>query len=166
VFIVFVNVYMIVLMCVSACVCMCSYVHVHGEAQGCYRASSLTALHPIHWSSVLAGLECQLDTSWSYHRERSLPSGNASMRSSCEAFSHLVIKGGKAHCGWCHPWAGSLGFYKNFIYIYIRHFHRTYFTSLKFPWSNSLFIHLLCLTPWNHQLFNVFLIYISIKWWS
>jgi hypothetical protein len=21
-------------------------------------------------------------------------------------------QGGKAHCGWCHPWAGSLGFYK------------------------------------------------------
>jgi hypothetical protein len=38
--------------------------------------------------------------------------GNASMRSSCKAFSQLVIKGGRAHCGWCHPWAGSLGFYK------------------------------------------------------
>jgi hypothetical protein len=55
---------------------------------------------------------CQLDTSWSYQRERSLPWGNASMRSSCKAFSQLVIKGGRAHGGWCHPWAGSPGFYK------------------------------------------------------
>jgi hypothetical protein len=31
------------------------------------------------------------------------------MRSSCGAFSQLVIKWGKAPCGWCHPWAGSLG---------------------------------------------------------
>jgi hypothetical protein len=50
--------------------------------------------------------------SWSYHRERSLPGGNASMRSSCKTFSQLVIKGGRTHCGWCHPWAGSPGFYK------------------------------------------------------
>jgi hypothetical protein len=48
----------------------------------------------------------------SYHKERSLPWGNASTRSSCKAFSQLVIKGGRAHCEWCHPWAGSLGFYK------------------------------------------------------
>jgi hypothetical protein len=47
-----------------------------------------------------------------YHRERSLPWGNASMGSSCKAFSQLVIKGGRAHCEWCHLWAGSLGFYK------------------------------------------------------
>jgi len=47
---------------------------------------------------VLAGFVCQLDTSWSYHRERSLPSGNASLRSSCKAFSQLVIKGGRAQC--------------------------------------------------------------------
>ena len=31
--------------------------------------------------------------SWSYHRERSFSWGNASMRSSCKAFSQLVIKG-------------------------------------------------------------------------
>jgi hypothetical protein len=37
---------------------------------------------------------CQLDTGWSYHRERSFSWGNASMRSSCGAFSQLVIKGG------------------------------------------------------------------------
>jgi hypothetical protein len=36
---------------------------------------------------------CQLDTSWSYHGERSFSWGNASMRSSCKAFSQLVIKG-------------------------------------------------------------------------
>jgi hypothetical protein len=35
---------------------------------------------------------CQLDTSWSYHRERSFSWGNASKRSSCKAFSELVIK--------------------------------------------------------------------------
>ena len=58
---------------------------------------------------------CHLDTSWSYHRERSLPWGDASMRSSCKEFSQLVIKGmgeGPAHCRWYHPWAGSPGFYK------------------------------------------------------
>jgi hypothetical protein len=63
-------------------------------------------------TSVPSGFVCQLDTSWGYHRERSLPWGNASMRSSRKAFSHLVIKGGRTHCGWDHPWAGSLGFYK------------------------------------------------------
>ena len=35
-----------------------------------------------------------------------------SMRSSCKAFSQLVIKSERAHSGWCHPWAGSLEFYK------------------------------------------------------
>ena len=63
-------------------------------------------------NTVQAGLVCQLDTGWSYHRERSLPWGNASMRSNREAFSQLVIKVGRSPCGWCHPWAGSLGFYK------------------------------------------------------
>jgi hypothetical protein len=51
---------------------------------------------------VLAGFVCQLDTSLSYHRKRSLPWGNASMRSSCKAFSQLMIKGGRVHpivCG-------------------------------------------------------------------
>jgi hypothetical protein len=42
---------------------------------------------------VLAGFVCQLDISWSYHRERSFSWGSASMRSSCGAFSQLVIKG-------------------------------------------------------------------------
>jgi hypothetical protein len=62
---------------------------------------------------VLAGFVCPLDTGWSYYRERSFRWGNDSMRSSCKAFSQLVIKGeGSAHCGWDHLWAGSLGFYK------------------------------------------------------
>jgi hypothetical protein len=60
----------------------------------------------------LAGFVCQLDTSWNYHRKRSLLWGNASMRSSCKVFSQLVIKGGRAHCGWDHLWAGGPGFYK------------------------------------------------------
>jgi hypothetical protein len=46
---------------------------------------------------VLAGFLCHLDTGWSYYRERSFSWGNASMRSSCKAFSQLVIK-----------WGGSL----------------------------------------------------------
>ena len=36
---------------------------------------------------------CQLDPGWSYHRERNFSWGNASTRSSCKAFSQLVIKG-------------------------------------------------------------------------
>jgi hypothetical protein len=44
---------------------------------------------------VLAGFMCQLDTSWSYHRERNFSWGNASMRSSCRVFSQLVIKVGE-----------------------------------------------------------------------
>ena len=28
------------------------------------------------------------------------------MRSSCKAFSQLVINAGRAHCGWWHPWVG------------------------------------------------------------
>jgi len=59
---------------------------------------------------VLAGFVCQLDTSLSYHRERSLPWGNVSVRSSCKAFAQLVINWGRAHCEWCHLWAGGLGF--------------------------------------------------------
>jgi hypothetical protein len=48
---------------------------------------------------VVADFVCQPDTSWSYHREKSLPSGNASMRSSCKAFSQLVTKGGGSIVG-------------------------------------------------------------------
>ena len=43
---------------------------------------------------ILAGFVCQLDTDWSYHRERSFSWGNASMRSICGALSQLAIKGG------------------------------------------------------------------------
>ena len=42
---------------------------------------------------------CQLDTSWTYYRIRSFSWGNASMRSSCGAFSQLVIKGGRPLVG-------------------------------------------------------------------
>jgi hypothetical protein len=43
--------------------------------------------------TVLAGFGCQLDTGWSYHRERSFSWEDTSMRSNCKAFSQLVIKG-------------------------------------------------------------------------
>jgi hypothetical protein len=43
--------------------------------------------------TVLAGFVCHLDTSWSYHREKSFSWESASMRSSCGTFSQLVIKG-------------------------------------------------------------------------
>ena len=42
-------------------------------------------------------------------QRRSLSWGNVSMRSSCKAFSQLVIKGRRAHCGRCYPWTGVLG---------------------------------------------------------
>jgi hypothetical protein len=41
--------------------------------------------------------------SWSYHRERSFMWGNASMRSSCGAFSQLVIKGERPLVGGTIP---------------------------------------------------------------
>jgi hypothetical protein len=37
---------------------------------------------------------CQLDTGWSYHRERSFSWENATTRSNCKVFSQLVIKVG------------------------------------------------------------------------
>jgi hypothetical protein len=52
---------------------------------------------------------CQLDTVWSYHRERSFSWGNASTRSSCKTFFSISDQGGRSPCGWCHIWAGSLG---------------------------------------------------------
>ena len=39
-----------------------------------------------------AGFVCQLDISWSYHRERRLPWGNAFMRSSCKALAMWKCK--------------------------------------------------------------------------
>jgi hypothetical protein len=58
---------------------------------------------------VLAGFVCQLDTSWSYHRERSFCWGNASTRSSCKAFSQLVTKGGGPLVGGAIPRLVVLG---------------------------------------------------------
>jgi hypothetical protein len=55
---------------------------------------------------------CPLDTGWSYHRERTFRWGSASMRSSCGAFFSVGDQGGRAYYGWCHSWAGSLGFYR------------------------------------------------------
>jgi hypothetical protein len=59
--------------------------------------------------AVLAGFVCQLDTGWSYHRERSFIWGSASMRSSCKAFSQLVIKGGGPIVGGAIPGLVVLG---------------------------------------------------------
>jgi hypothetical protein len=61
-----------------------------------YTPLSYLPCRGLYTSCTLAGSVCQLDTSWSYHRERNLLSGNASMRSSCKAFSQLVIKWGRA----------------------------------------------------------------------
>jgi hypothetical protein len=58
---------------------------------------------------VLAGFVCQLDTGWSYHRERSFSWGSASMKSSCEAFSQLVIKWGGPLVGGSTPGLVVLG---------------------------------------------------------
>jgi hypothetical protein len=60
---------------------------------------------------VLAGFVSTLNN-LELSQRRSLPWGNAFLRPICEAFPQLVIKGGRAHCGWCHPWAASLRFYK------------------------------------------------------
>jgi hypothetical protein len=59
--------------------------------------------------SILAGVVCQFDTSWSYHRGMGLPWGNASMRSSCKDFSQLVIKGERAPVGGAIPGQVALG---------------------------------------------------------
>jgi hypothetical protein len=83
--------------------CIYVYVYIHVCYSICIGICMCTC--------VLAGFVCQLDTSWSYHRERSLPWGNASMRSGCKAFYQLVMGGG-GPCELCHPWAGSPGFYK------------------------------------------------------
>jgi hypothetical protein len=74
--------YLEVRVCVCVCVCVCVYT-------GCFLY--------------------QLDTCWSYHRERSFSWGNASMRSSCGAFSQLVIKEGGPLVGGTIPGLGVLG---------------------------------------------------------
>ena len=54
-------------------------------------------------SIELVGFLCQLEMGWTYHRERSFSWGSASMRSSCGAFSQLVIK-------WREPLVGGTTF--------------------------------------------------------
>jgi hypothetical protein len=58
-----------------------------------FQGQEAMSLCPFHMAIVLAGFVCQPDTGWSYHRERSFSWGSASLRSSCGAFSQLVIKG-------------------------------------------------------------------------
>jgi hypothetical protein len=55
----------------------------HGDEKSnpCYNLVSVLASFVSTWHS------------WSYHRKRSFSWGNASIRSNCEAFSQLVIKG-------------------------------------------------------------------------
>jgi hypothetical protein len=65
------------------------------------------------FDGILAGFVCQLDTGWSYHRERIFIWGSASMRSNCGTFNQLVVKRGRPLVGdRYHFWAGSLGFYE------------------------------------------------------
>jgi hypothetical protein len=61
---------------------------------------------------LYAGFVCQLDTSWSYHRKRSLSWENAPMRSNCKEYSQWVINGGWSIVGGATPWASSPGVYK------------------------------------------------------
>jgi hypothetical protein len=44
---------------------------------------------------VLTSFVCQPDTNWSYTRERILHGDSTTIRSSCKAYSQLVIKGGR-----------------------------------------------------------------------
>jgi hypothetical protein len=55
---------------------------------------------------------CQLDTGWSYHRERNFSWGSASIRPSCKALSQLVIKGGGLLVGGAISGLVVFGFYK------------------------------------------------------
>ena len=59
----------------------------------------LGMINLLDWPAVLADFVCQPDTGWSYHRDRSFRWGNASMRSSCKAFSQLVISRGEPLVG-------------------------------------------------------------------
>jgi hypothetical protein len=58
---------------------------------------------------VLADFMCQLDTGWSYQRERSFSWGSVSMRSSCGVFSQLAIKGERSLVGRTIPGLALLG---------------------------------------------------------
>lgn len=53
-------------------------------------------------------ISCQLDISWSHLRGGNVNEENASIRSSCRAFSEWLLGEGPAHCGWCHPCTGGL----------------------------------------------------------
>jgi hypothetical protein len=64
------------------------------EAGGSLELLASQSCQKVSYRFVLASFVCQFDTGWSYHKERSFTWGNASMRSSCKAFSQLVIKGG------------------------------------------------------------------------
>ena len=50
------------------------------------------SVHRMQYAIVLAGFMCQLDTVWSYHRERSFRWENTSMWSSCKAFSQFLVR--------------------------------------------------------------------------
>jgi hypothetical protein len=53
---------------------------------------------------------CQLDITAGVITEKGASVGEMPpWRSSCKAFSQLVIKSGRSHCGWDHLRAGSLG---------------------------------------------------------
>jgi hypothetical protein len=85
-----------------------SPIQPHPHPRSIVQASEEETGGPYH-HPILAGFVCQLDTSWSYHRERSLPWKNASMRSSCKAFSQLVVKGGGPIVGGAIPGLVVLG---------------------------------------------------------
>jgi hypothetical protein len=81
----------------------------NGCSQSSIGQSSRSLMKELEKVPVLAGFVCQLDTSWSYHRERSFSWGNATMRSSCGAFSQLVIKGERPIVGGAIPGLVVLG---------------------------------------------------------
>jgi hypothetical protein len=82
--------------------CISSELCLHNSFHGYFVPHSKKALGihtDIVLSCVLASFVCQLDTGWSYHRERTFSWGSASIRSSCGTFSELVIKGEKPLVG-------------------------------------------------------------------
>jgi hypothetical protein len=67
--------------------------------------SLISTLFSFSWFIMLVYwlVLCQLDTGWSYHRERSFSWENASTRSRCKAFSQLVINRGGSLVGGAIP---------------------------------------------------------------
>jgi len=57
----------------------------------------------------VSNLFVQIGTIWSYHTERDSPWGNASMRSSCKAFSQIVTKLAAPNVGGAIHWLVVLG---------------------------------------------------------